>query len=977
MLEIGTLGGLSIRLDGQFVEGIGLRKAEALLVYLIAEGGEQKRESLANMFWSESSQEQSARSLRVALSILRKKFADYLDISRESVTVRQNTTIALDINDLETKCAFGQMDEALALYRGEFLQGFHVQDSPDFEDWVRFKQTHLLINLTEGLHSAISEAIEIGDYSKGCSLANRLLFLDPLNELAYRRSMLLYALQGQRSNALAQYEKYRSQLMEDLGSEPSREMSDLYEKVLHGEDLTPFLRDIAPFHLPAPQTSFIGRELELRHINALIHDPACRLLTLMGPGGSGKTRLALRIARAVLRLFPDGIWFIPFEGCFTEDHIITTISYGLQFEGDSITSTQMDLKNQLLNYLRKRSILLVMDGFEHLADHAEIFSDILESAPRVKLLVTSRQRLGLEAEWTYSIQGLSTSNNAEQTGSEDSDATRLFIERARQVKLDFTPSSQDRQNIAHICQIVEGLPLGIELAASWLSSLSLTEIAAEIDKTVDFLSRPMGNASEKHHSLYGVFERSWSRLTVDQREIYAKLSVFPAAFDRLAAEEITGANVQQLSQFVDMSLLKRDVSGYYSLHNLLKQFAKDKLHQKKMDVDHIHEKFSCYYANFLTNQKALLMSAAMVNARQVIRQEFDNIRAAIYWATIHWDVQIIRPLYHALIIYYTVHNWQEGLDTFRDLSHQRMEFLIVRGVPDPAIDHIFLIASIHYAFVLSNIGQIEESEQIARDCLEPLRKFGFKEELSECMQILGLDASFKGDYESAKTYLEKAVLVGHECDFEIWPIFLLWLGHTQFLLGEYEQGLLSIGKVYEVYDRMGSQWGKAFALSKIGMAYDGLKKHHKAIGYHQESLEIFEKIGNQAGIGYALSRMSLSAWFLGDYVQAAQLGLRGLEAFNDLGHSWGIGVSWCRVGFSYLGLGDTDTARRYFKDALLQSTRNQMMPLRLYALLGLACVQTQWGNWAAAKRLVRYIQEHPETPQSYIDQAAFWLSKLE
>jgi DNA-binding SARP family transcriptional activator/predicted ATPase len=977
MLEIRTLGGLSIKLDGQLVEGIGSRKAMALLVYLITEGGEQKRESLANLFWPESPKEEAARSLRVALSILRKKFADYLDISRESVNVKLNTNITLDINDLEKKCAFCQMDEALELYKGEFLQGFYVQDSPDFEDWIRFKQTHLHINLTKGLHTAISEAIEIGDYSKGCFLVNRLLFLDPFDELAYQRSMLLNALKGQQSTALAQYEKCRSKLMEALGSEPTRETRDLYEKILQGEDITSFLLEIAPIHLPAPQTSFIGRELELSYINALIQDPACRLLTLMGPGGSGKTRLALQAGRAALNLFPDGIWFISFDGCFTKAHIVTAIYNGLQLEGDTITTSQMELNIQLLNYLQKRSILFVMDGFEHLVEHAGFFSDILENAPRVKLLVTSRQRLGLGAEWIYSIQGLPTPHHAAQQGSEDSDATRLFIERARQVKFDFTTSGQDFKHIARICQIVEGLPLGIELAAAWLSLLSPGEIAAEIDKTVDFLSKPMGDAGAKHHSLHAVFESSWSRLTDDQREIYSNLSVFRGAFDRLAAEEIAGANTQRLSGFVDMSLLRRDAAGYFSLHNMLKQFAKNKLHQKKECEDDIHEKFSRYYANFLTNRKELLMSEAMLHARQEIRQEFDNIRAAIYWATIQWDFQPVRPLYLALMCFYIVHNWNEALDTFRDLSSHRMELLKAREVPDPTKDQIYLCASIHYAFVLCNLGQIEESEQIARDCLEPLGKFGFKEELSESLQILGLSASFHGDYESAKTYLEKAVLIGRECEYDIWPLFMLWLGHTYFLLGEYEQGLLSFEKVYEVYERMGAQWGEAFALSKIGMAYDGLNAHHRAIAYHQKSLVIFEQIGNQAGIGYAFSRMSLSAWFLGDYDQAKQFGLKGLRAFEDLGHSWGIGVSLCRIGFSYLGLGDTDTARTYFKDALLQSTRNQMIPLRLYALLGFACLQTQMGNQAAAKRLVRYVQEHPETPQPYLDQAVFWLSKLE
>jgi DNA-binding SARP family transcriptional activator len=270
MLEIITLGGLSLRMNGQAIEDMGSHKAEAILVYLVVEGREQNRNVLATLFWPESPQNQASTSLRVALSILRKHLGDYLDIYRDTVGFTADAKVYLDLSDLEAKLANEQMEQALDLYQGGFLQGFHIRDSSEFEDWLRLEQERLRRSVLNALHESIFEAIEAGDYAKGHIFVRRLLELDPLDELAHQQCMLLLSLDGQRTAVLTQYEKCCVILQEELGVEPSQETQELHEMILRGESPAS-LGPVLPTHnLPTPPTSFIGRKRELAQIGELI-----------------------------------------------------------------------------------------------------------------------------------------------------------------------------------------------------------------------------------------------------------------------------------------------------------------------------------------------------------------------------------------------------------------------------------------------------------------------------------------------------------------------------------------------------------------------------------------------------------------------------------------------------------------------------------------------------------------------------------
>jgi len=976
MLKIMTFGGLSIEVDGQAIRELGSHKAEAILVYLAVESRPQSRSILASLLWPESSPDHALTSLRVALSCLRKMLAEYLEIGRDKVGIKIGAPVFLDVSDFEQLLAARQVEQALQIYRGDFLAGFQLQDSLEFEDWFRWKAESFRKQAVNALHSAIDAAVETGDFKKGDALVGRLLAVDPLDELAHQQAILLLALAGQRSAALAHFEKCCQIFQAELGIEPSPETRDLHEQVLRAEKPTGLGLARSEHNLPAPQTSFIGREKELAQIQELLHDPACRMLTLVGPSGIGKTRLAVQAARQARRSFPDGTWFVPIEPVPHPDYLIPAIADAIRFKIDSYASEQGP-KRQLLDYLRDRSFLLVLDGFEGLLSAAGLLSELLEQAPRLKLLVTTRQRLDLKAEWPLYVTGLPVPRVADPVSLEDSSALALFADRARQNRTDFQLSGADREQTIHICQLVDGMPLGIELAASWTSILTLPVIASEIENSLDFLATSMRDMPEKHRSLRAALDHSWQLLTEEQRRVFCMLSVFSGGFDRNAAQIITGANLVALSGLMEKSLLRRDKEGRFHMHGLLRKYAAERLAEDGTVHAESSGRHCRYYVDFLIEREADLMGSRMVSAREEVRQEMENVRAAVHWASLHWETGQILPVFQAYLNFYGVQSWHEGVDAFRNLAVARQEWLLGRKSIHPNTDLIYLSARIYQAFFLANLSQQEESELISSQCLQPLQALLARAELSVCYMNLGVNASFRGDYGASIADLEQAVLLGTETRHVMLPPYLLWLGHSYYLAGEYRHGMLKLQECYDLYQARGSQWGKGFALSKMGLAADGLEDYALAMRYHEEALSIFEEIQETIGKAYVLSRMSMGAYFKEEYEQAVHYGQQGYEIFQSLGHRWGVSASLCRTGFARIGQRQIEPARECFITALQQAIRDDSIPLRLYAILGLACVLARTGSAGLAGELYRYARAHIQTPALYIAVADRWIKAVE
>jgi predicted ATPase len=742
--------------------------------------------------------------------------------------------------------------------------------------------------------------------------------------------------------------------------------------------------DHRPNNLPTQITSFVGREKDIADVSRLLtgrpeHEgpgeepgPNPRLLTLVGPGGIGKTRLALEVAAAQLDHFTHGVFFVPLSSVASADRLVPMIADALGFNFDTYAS-DLDPTSQLLDYLRGRSMLLVMDNFEHLLEGANLLAHMLAQAPMVTLLVTSRERLNLRGEWSFEVHGMRYSGNGEE--GDDAEAVQLFADRARQVSPNFSVTDDVRPHVNRICRLVEGMPLAVELASAWATVLTCQEIAEEIEKNVGFLATSMRDVPGKHRSMRAVFDQSYRRLTTARRNSFRRLSVFRGGFSRQAAMRVAQADLLALSEFVDRSLLRRTAPGRYEFHPLLRKYAEERLRAHPEEREQIQELHSRHYTGFLAERRLALTGTAMREARSEVRAEIDNIRDAADWAVTYWNHVDAIEVLAALQTFYLVHGWHGGKEAFEKIGRAAEAR---RKTDAQSRDPVLLAARAYQSMFAAQLGDAGTSVSLARESLPRLRELGLRREAGLCLWSLGASAALQGEYDLSKQHLAEAITLAREADeLSTTAACFLWLGWVFEELGEWDQASETLQESYDLYHRHGNRWGMAFALSKLGLVADGQKKYDEGKRCHLQARDVFAKLGVQAGEAYTASRLSASAYGMGEYAEARRWGLLGYDSFKELGHRWGMAASLCRIGFAELGLGNIGEAKTCFYNGLGRATKMQYSPLALYALSGLASALAVEGRAERGVELFAFVRQHPQTHAFYIDLAERWFAGVE
>ena len=974
MLEIKTLGGLILSEAGGNKIELHLTKAQALLVFLAAENRDIPRAEVTALLWPESAEKQAMTSLRVILSSLRKYVGDYLEISRTHIKFNPAKSVYFDGWDLEGKINQGDICSALSLYQGDFLTGFEIQDSASFDEWCLMTQEYYRGLLTAALHKAISKAVEDRDLEFGLQLSSKLLEINPIDEVGHRYKIKFLAMAGRRSSSIAHYRKMESLLEGELGLEPSLESKQIFQQLI--EDKIPVVQDQnkPKYKLPSPQTSFVDRVQEQEHIIRQIGNPNCRLLTLVGPGGIGKTRLAIEAANRTVDQFSEGACFIELSPLFSSEHIIPAIADSLQFKID-VEASNLSPKDQLLDFLENRSLLLILDSFEHLIKDATLVSEIINRAPEVKVLVTSREHLKLKPEWIFELKGLKIENAPDPQIEQVNGAVKLFIDRARQVDHNYRVKNGDLKHVVEICQLLHGMPLGIELAAGWSDVLSCSEIHQQINHSLDFLSTRLQDITPKHISIRAVFNRSWELLSMQQRDCFYKLSVFSGGFSLDAAAQVAETELDLIRDLVEKSLLSRQPNGRFTMHNTLQFFASEKLNSLQ-DSEDLLDRHAHFYVNLLLSQIDDLNGPQLVSARSILMREIGNLRLAIDCAALYWDVDPALKVLDGWFTFFIVQGWHEGMDAFKRLAELTTERRLKNG--ETWTDNpITSTVHVYYSYLATLLGFHEDGERISSEFLENCQFPGMESQRSICIHNLGLIAERIGDYKKSLRLMKQAIRLGKEHPNTVFPTYYLWLGYVQFLLGDYQQGMTTLQHSYHLFSEKNTLWGKGFALSKMSLAANGLGQYKLAIQYSQEALSLFQDIDDPFGISYAYSRLSVSEYFLEKYEQAVEYGEISNQLFRKLNHRWGISASLCRMGFGFLGLGELENAGFCFHEALEVSWGAQETPLCLYALAGKASWMMLTGSQEPAIALFQYIRHHPQTPSLYIQKAEIWFQEVD
>jgi DNA-binding SARP family transcriptional activator/predicted ATPase len=647
MIRIHLLGYPTVFIDDEPVTGFVSLKTVALLAYVVETQQTQARDKLVGLFWGDMPEAKAKSSLRTALYNIQQLLPDVLEITRKSVRYVGESTVTVDAHQFSQLTslpdpAIEQLREAMAWYQADFLEGVHIPAAPEFEEWLigqreRFRQTAVTILTTLATHDMAE-----GNLPQAAIQLRQLLQLEPWRETAHRDLMQLQARLGDYNAALRQYEQCAQMLADELGIEPMPETRRLYERITQ-------LRLRPPQdHVPLALEALVGRKHSLAELRRLLADPQTRLITVLGMGGIGKTRLALAIAADQHAHFMDGVHFISLESETNPALLPVVLSKELGLSLTAVTEAE----SALLAYFASREMLLILDNFEQLLPGGAAFlSKILSQTQHIKLLVTSRTRLHLRWERVMPLAGLPYPDSPTAPNLAAYSALALFVQAAQRMRPDLDLTAQ-LPAVWRVCQLVDGLPLAIELAAVQTAVMPVAEIVAQIEASADALTAVYQDISPRHRSLRAVFNQSWEHLSIQEQETLGSLSVFQGGFTLAAVKGVLGeekAVLHNLTSLVGKSLVRLAVpaQGIYILHPLLREFAAEKV----ADPPALTRRWALTMLHLLAAEYDRLRGDGYMPARAALDAVWENVRAAWLWAVDAGETAVLQSSLAPLTLY--------------------------------------------------------------------------------------------------------------------------------------------------------------------------------------------------------------------------------------------------------------------------------------------------------------------------------------
>jgi predicted ATPase/transcriptional regulator with XRE-family HTH domain len=710
----------------------------------------------------------------------------------------------------------------------------------------------------------------------------------------------------------------------------------------------PTLHSSISNRLPVLPTPLVGRQRELDELGNLLHDPACRILTLVGPGGIGKTRLAIETASQCQYSYSNGVYFVPLAPVQTSRLIIPVVaSYvGFTFQG----ANSLDPQQQLLNFLSAKWLLLVVDNVEHLLGDGvvvDFLAALIEQSPHVKLLITSRESLGLHSETVYEVQGLPIPQNTDTADT----SVELFLQRARRAHVGFDATTDDYPAIVRICRLVNGMPLGIELAAAWVRTLSCEEIALEIERGLDFLSVTAKDLPARHRSLRAVFDHSWQLLSEQERSILLKLSVFQGGFSRDAAQQVAGADLQVLSALVTKSLIRRNGTGRYDQHELVRQYAAIRLHESKVEEVIARDLHCHYYTLFLQKAEPRLKSSQQKSAIADLSLDVDNLRAAWAWAVRQHKVREIQVSTRCLQWFFDLRGWLPEVASLLKLAADEFTQQAADRRHFSEYVSVLTLLNTHLGLASVRSGKVAQGRTLLQENLGNARSQSDTQIMVDTLAFLGLADYLTGDYEDAEIHLCEALALSQSIGYD-WIVCFsqMILGVVTQMKGDFDRAEASFREGLALGRSIGSPRNIGSFLIMYSALLRTLSRYQESASMLHESLEIGRAEEDQWLVAISLQHLSALAKHRGeiDYPDAMEMMEQSVALFRELGDRWGLALSLVQAGEIWMSAGQYPQARQYFLEAIQKSAEARVMPVMLDALLGLASLLAADGSYENA-----------------------------
>jgi diguanylate cyclase (GGDEF)-like protein len=725
---------------------------------------------------------------------------------------------------------------------------------------------------------------------------------------------------------------------------------------IHIEELLERRVEGFPVNIPGGLTDFVGRENEIRQLKQLFREN--RLINLHGAGGMGKTRLALQAAAECADQFTDGTGYVPLGGVKTAEWLVSAIADALHYtffgprEPDEL----------LLTYLRDKEMLLVLDNFEHLLTGAEVISEILDQAPGIHLIITSCERLNLPGETLFHLAGLPVPKSGQEADLESYASVQLFIHSARRYQPEFNPAAEDWPAIAQICRMVEGMPLGIEMAASWIQSYRPPTIATEINSSLTGMTNGT-IVPEQYHRLKATFDSLWDNLSSSEQDSLYRLSVLPAEFGSEAARQIADASVFFLEALVNRSILHRNPRGRYQMHELLRQYAAEKMEQLPSVHSEAIQSFCRFYLSLVESQQEKLPHDGQ--ALELLKYEGDNLRSAWYQAITHHLSQWIDRAALPLSQYYRLANlWREGELAF-DAAVQWAKSHLQNGTfqDSQATLGKLLVAQ---AGLLNDRASYARAAECAQEALELTQICGNNSLQAAAHLELGHTLWRQIDFNQARQHLTNALELArtnHLLQIEIDT--LRGLGMLSLSETNYAEALTNLSQSLDLCRQYGNQRSESAALNAMGTIYLISGSTQKALDYYQEAQQLLNSLGDQLAEGRLVNNLGCVHQSEGDNYLAMTCFEQALSIDQKVGDRAAISAALTNLGIAYHRLGELERASATYEHAIQVCAEIGQWAGGAGVLSNLGLLYYHQGNYKAASQYqlqaARVAQEHNET----------------